>query len=607
MTRRQRQVGLILAVFGLGMVALWTQRKPVSAQRDRALVHVSLRGLDGKSVSLVDCLGKAGLMLVFTGNDCPNSNKSMPRLVELASRYEPLGFVFLGVNSNASATSEDVAAHARKYSVNFPVLLDPHHVVADLFGVKRTCEVVVLDSQGLARYHGAIDDQFGRGINRPTPTQNYLADALDAVRAGKSVELASTEAIGCPIERAERQGSTARVRPPAAEIVRALEDREGGAGTIAVGPVTFAGDVAAILQWKCQACHRAGQEAPFSLLTYEDARSQAENIREVIEDRRMPPWHADPRHGHFSNDRSLTPRERATLLAWVEQGTPSGDLAHPPQPRLFAEGWSIGQPDVVFAIPEATQVPSIGVLDYAIVLVPTHFKQDMWVESAEIRPEVRSIVHHIIVQVLPHGATRETRGEHFATYVPGDSPTRYTPGTAKRIPSGSLLKFGIHYVPDGIARSDRSKIGLVFAKTPVRHEAFTRSVENARFAIPPYASNHPIASTYTTTDDILLQSFAPHMHVRGKDFRYTATYPDGRTEILLSVPAYDFGWQSSYILAAPKAIPRGTRIDCLAHFDNSTDNPANPDPSAQVEWGEQSFEEMMIGFYDYVLNTLAEP
>ena len=607
MTRRQRRAGLILAVFGLGLVALWTQTKPVAAQRDRALVHVSLRGLDGKPVSLVDCLGKAGLVLVFTGNDCPNSNKSMPRLVELASRYEPRGFAFLGVNSNAGATAEDVAAHARKYSVNFPVLLDPRNVVADLFGVKRTCEVVVLDHRGVARYHGAIDDQFGRGTSRPTPTRNHLADALDALHAGKPVQVAATEAIGCPIERAARQTPTARVRPAAPEIVRALADRERAVEPIAVGPVTYAGDVAAILQRKCQTCHRPDQEAPFSLLTFPDARSRAETIREVVEDRRMPPWHADPRHGHFANDRSLSPRERATLLAWVEQGTPPGDLAQPPPPRSFPEGWSIGAPDVIFAVPEANQIPSIGVLDYVIVLVPTHFRQDMWVEAAEIRPEVRSVVHHIIVQVLPPGATEETRGEHFATYVPGDSPTRYTSGTAKRIPAGAQLKFGIHYVPDGIARVDRSKIGLVFSRTPVRHEAFTRSVENVKFAIPPYAANYPIESTYITTDDIHLQSFAPHMHVRGKDFRYTATYPDGRTEILLSVPAYDFGWQSAYILAEPKAIPRGTRIDCLAHFDNSTGNPANPNPAASVEWGEQSFEEMMIGYFDYVIDAPGQP
>ena len=607
MIRRPRRIGLILGTLALGLVVVWARGKPIAAQRDRALAHVSLRGLDGKPVALADRLGTAGLVLFFTGNDCPNSNKSIPRLIELAQRYEPKDFVFLGVNSNASATAPGVATHAREYGITFPVCLDPRNVVADLFDVQRTCAVVVLDARGVARYHGAIDDQFGRGTSRPLPSRNYLVDALEAIRAGKPVEVAATTAIGCLIERVERPAPTTRVRPAAAAIVQALEDRAQTAEPISVGPVTYAGDVAAIVQRKCQTCHRVGQEAPFSLLTFEDARTRAENIREVVEDRRMPPWHADPRHGHFANDRSLSPRDRATLLAWVDQGSPPGDLAQSPPAPSFPEGWSIGQPDAVFATPKANEVPAIGVLDYLTVLVPTHFPQDMWVEAAEIRPEVRSVVHHIIVQILPPGASPETRGKHFATYVPGDSPTRYPPGTAKRIPAGAQLKFGIHYVPDGIARRDRSQIGLIFAKTPVRHEAFTRSVENARFLIPPHADHYPVAATFTTAHDIQIQSFAPHMHVRGQDFRYTAIYPDGRSEILLSVPAYDFGWQSAYILAEPKAIPRGTRIDCLAHFDNSANNPANPDPSARVEWGEQSFEEMMIGFFDYVVDPPPEP
>ncbi len=380
----------------------------------------------------------------------------------------------------------------------------------------------------------------------------------------------------------------------------------GAASPIEVGPVAYAAEVAPIVQRKCQACHRPGQEAPFSLLTYDDARSRAAGIEEVIRERRMPPWHADPRFGHFANDRSLSPRERATLLAWIEQGTPPGDPAALPPPRAFTAGWSIGTPDVVFTIPEPNAVPPIGVLDYVIVTVPTSFRRDMWIQAAEIRPEVRSIVHHIIVQVLAPGASPRDMGEHLATYVPGDAPTIYTAGIAKKIRAGSRLKFGIHYVPDGIARTDRSRIGLVFAKGPVTHQAYTMPVETSKFAIPPYAGNHPVASTYTSKSAIHLYSFSPHMHVRGKDFRYTATYPDGRSEVLLSVPAYDFGWQSSYILAEPKAIPAGTRIDCLAHFDNSTANPANPDPSRQVGWGEQSFDEMMIGYLDFVVDLPAD-
>ena len=565
-----------------------------------------LQRLDGKPVTRRDFAGQPGVVLAFTGNDCPNSNKSIPRLVELAWRYEPRGIRFLGVNSNASETAADVAAHAQAYGIPFPVCKDPNNVVADSAGVERTCEVVVLDLRGVIRYHGAIDDQFGRGASKPAPTQNYLADALDAILDGKSVKVAATKAIGCPIERVEPTVALTRVRPAASVIVRTLEERERREGLIEVGPVDYAGDVAPVVQRKCQSCHRPGQEAPFSLLNYDDVRSRVVGIGEVVEERRMPPWHADPRFGHFSNDRSLTTRERATLLAWIEQGAPPGDPARLPPPRSFPEGWSIGAPDVVFEIPKPNEVPPIGVLDYVIVTVPTHFQQDMWVQAAEIRPEVRSVVHHIIVQILGPNASQLTQGEHLATYVPGDAPTVYSAGIAKLIPAGSRLKFGIHYTPDGIARIDRSKIGLVFAKDPVKHRAYTRSVENTKFAIPAHAEAHQVTSTYTPMSNINLLSFSPHMHVRGKDFRYTATYPNGRTETLLSVPAYDFGWQSTYILAEPKAIPQGTRIDCVAHFDNSTTNPANPNPSQRVEWGEQSFQEMMIGYFDYVLDAPAD-
>ena len=585
---------------GIGVFAIRGDGGP-TAPPPRPLPNFSLRAFDGKSVAIRDLAGLAGAVLVFTGDDCPNSNKSIPRLVELAASYASRGVAFVGVNSNASQSAAEVAAHAREYRITFPVCKDPNNVVADLVGVDRTCAVVVLDARRIVRYRGAIDDRFGRGTVKATAPRSYLADALDAILAGRPVEVAATQATGCPIERVKEPVPAARVRPAAAEIVRALAARDEGEGSIDVGAVDYARDVAPIMQRKCQSCHRRGQEAPFALMGYDAARTRAAGIEEVVRERRMPPWHADPRYGQFSNDRSLTPRERATLLAWVEQGTPAGKPADLPPPRSFPDGWTIGTPDLVFAIPEPNQVPARGILDYVIITVPTHFTREMWVQAAEVRPEVRSIVHHIIVQVLLPGARDDDRGEHLATYVPGDAPTIYTPGIAKMIPPGSRLKFGIHYVPDGIARTDRSAIGLVLAKGPVEHRAFTQSAEDHKFSIPPYAATHEVRSSFTAPTDFHLYSFSPHMHIRGKDFKYTATYPDGRSEILLSVPAYDFGWQSTYILTEPRAMPRGTRIDCVAHFDNSADNPANPDPSRRVEWGEQSFDEMMIGYFDSIV------
>ena len=593
--------GPILATAGLalGLFAIRADDRPIASRAGKPMPDFTLRSADGKPVRLYGFAGKAGAVLIFTGVSCPNSNKSLPRLAELSRAYGPKGIVFLGINSNAGEGPAEVAAHAREHDLPFPILKDPANVVADLALVERTCEVVVLDDRAVVRYRGAIDDQHGQGASRPAPTRHYLADALDAILARRPVELSSTKAIGCPIERVEKVPA-ARVRPAAPEIVRAGLEREQQDGPIRVGPVDYASDVAPILQRKCQSCHRPGQVGPFPLLGYDDARNHRTVIAEVVEDRRMPPWHADPRHGRFANDRSLTPVERATVLAWVEQGSPLGDPSRLPPPRTFVEGWSIGVPDQVFEIPKANDVPAVGVLDYVIVDVPTHFDRDMWIQAAEVRPEVRSIVHHIIVYVEPPGAGPKDHREHLAAYVPGDIPTSYPDGIAKQVPAGSKLQFGIHYTPDGKPHADLTRLGLVYAKGPVRHRAYTRPIQNTSFAIPARDRNHEVRSSQTFRSSIQIHSLSPHMHVRGKDFRYTATYPDGRSELLLTVPAYDFGWQSVYVLAEPKAIPKGTRIDCVAHFDNSANNPANPDPDQVVRWGEQSTSEMMMGYYDAI-------
>jgi peroxiredoxin len=582
--------------------------RPVDLRIGKTMPNFTLNGVDGQPVSLYSFAGKPGAVLVFTGVDCPVGNLYLPRLVELAKTYEAKGMVFLAINSNAGETTEQVAAHAKQHGLTFPVLKDVNNVVADLAQVDRTCEVVVIDSRAAIRYRGAIDDQYGVGTRKPEPTVNYLKDAIEAVLVRKPVAIASTPVAGCPIDRIKVTKATAvRVRPAHSAIVEALEEQSKQQGPIKVGPVTYASDVALIIQEKCQSCHRPGQVGPFSLLTYDEARRKSSGIAEVVEDRRMPPWHADPRYGHFSNDRSLTPKQRATLLAWVEQGAPLGDPARIPAPKTFLEGWSIGKPDVVFQIPKPIEVPSVGVVDYVHVSVPSNFDKDMWIQAAEIIPDVRAVVHHVIVYLdIPSTNGRRSRPEHLAAYVPGDVPTLYPDGIAKKIPAGSKLIFQIHYTPDGTVRQDQSKIGLVFAKSPVKHAAHTRFIEDKKFQIPPGADNHEVKSTMNAPADFHLYSLSPHMHLRGKDFKYTATYPDGRSEVLLSVPAYDFGWQSAFVLTEPKAIPKGTRIDCVAHFDNSNKNPANPDPTKLVKWGEQSFEEMMMGYFDYVDDATAD-
>jgi peroxiredoxin len=538
-----------------------------------------------KPISLSDFKTKKAVVVVFIGTECPINNAYMPVLAELAKTYADKGVQFLAVNSNSNNTPAQIAGHAKKNHLPFPVLRDAANVVADQFGAKRTPEAFVLDSDGGVRYQGRIDDQFGVGAQRKAPTRRDLVEALDEVLAGKPVSLASTKVAGCFI---------ARVVQPKSE-----------------GSITYARDVSRVLQKNCQECHRPGQIGPMPLLTYEDALAWSDTVREVIEQKRMPPWLADPHFGTFLNDRSLSAEDRATLLGWIDQGCPKGNLADLPPAKEFPEGWTIGKPDVVFDMPEEFTIPATvdeKGLKYQYFTVRTKFDEDKWIQAAEARPGNRAVVHHIIIYVVKpgkdtgfmRGKTADGIGDGFLTaYAPGELSAALTPGSAKRIPKNSVLVFQMHYTPNGVEQSDRSSVGLVFAKEPPAVEVRTRSAAQRHLAIPPGDNNYEATSVTTFDQDADLLSFMPHMHLRGKDFRYEVVFPDGKRETLLSVPRYDFNWQSNYRLEKPLHLPAGTRIECTAHYDNSKDNPNNPDPNKMVHWGDQTWDEMMIGFVDY--------
>ena len=366
--------------------------------------------------------------------------------------------------------------------------------------------------------------------------------------------------------------------------------------------VTFNKDVAPIFYANCVQCHRAGEIAPMSLMTYKEARPWARSIREKVATHEMPPWHADPRHGAFSNDRRLAQKDVDTILAWVEQGTPEGSPKDLPPAPKFAEGWNIGKPDAVFYLPQEFTVPAEGVVEYKYFTVPTNFKEDMWVQAAEIRPGTRSIVHHIIVFAQRKGESQKL----LVGYAPGEQPAVMPEGFGKKISAGADLVFQVHYTPTGTETKDRSYLGLVFCKQRPKQEIITRPIMNGRFAIPPGDSNYQVESSYTFNEDGQIQSLMPHMHLRGKDFEYRVTYPDGKSTVILSVPKYDFAWQTYYTLKEPVPAPKGTRVDCLAHFDNSEKNKFNPDPKKEVRWGDQTWEEMMIGWMSYTLDKNSE-
>ena len=378
-----------------------------------------------------------------------------------------------------------------------------------------------------------------------------------------------------------------------------------GAVAVASGPevkkgnVTFAKDVAAIFNNNCVGCHRPGEIAPMSLLSYKDARPWAKSIKEKVATGVMPPWHADPHYGTFENDRRLSQKDIDTIVAWVDQGAKEGNPKDLPPAPQFADGWNIGKPDAVFYLPQEYTVPASGVVDYKYFKVPTNFKQDMYIQAAEIRPGVRSVVHHIIV--FAQSAKEPQR--LIVGYAPGEQPAVIGKGLARKIPAGADLVFQVHYTPNGAETRDKSYVGFVFAKEPPKAELMTRPIMNARFAIPPGDPNYRVESTYTFTQDSHVHSLMPHMHLRGKDFEFRAVFPDGTSKVLLSVPKYDFAWQTYYVLKEPLAAPKGTRIDCLAHFDNSDKNKFNPDPKKEVRWGDQTWEEMMIGWMSYTVDT----
>jgi len=534
-----------------------------------------LKDIHRRPRTLGDFKSKKAVVVVFLDTECPLANLYLPSLIELHKAYAGKGVQFLAVYANEHDTFVGVSAYAQEREVAFPVLKDFDQHAATAFGVKRTPEAFLLDAKRVIRYHGRIDDQYGIGVRRAMPTRRDLKEALDELLADKAISVAKTEAAGCLLERAIKPRLKAEV--------------------------TYARDVAPLLQRRCQECHRPGAIGPFSLLTYDDARKRTNRIREAVVEQRMPPWHADPRFGNFANDRHMSREETDILLAWIEQGCPKGDDQDLPPPRTFVAGWKIGKPDAIFQMTEEFKVPASGVLEYLRFTVDPGFKKDLWVQSAECRPGNRAVVHHIVVYIQEKGKRIYALDGTAATLVgwaPGDMPALFPSGLAKKIAAGAKLVFEVHYTPNGTAQSDRSSVGVIFAKKPPKHRVESNILANMLLRVPAGAANHKAQTTFTFQDDALLLSFMPHMHLRGVRAKYVATYPDGRTETLLSVPDYDFNWQSVYRFAEPLAIPKGTKLTWICWWDNSADNPRNPDPKKDVRWGLQTWDEMQNGWME---------
>ena len=374
---------------------------------------------------------------------------------------------------------------------------------------------------------------------------------------------------------------------------------------------TFAKDVAPIFYSKCVECHRPTMFAPMSLITFDEARPWARSIRQRVAARTMPPWGADPAHGVFKNDPRLSDKEVSTILAWVDAGAPKGDDLDLPVAPKFAEGWSIGKPDVVFTMTEDFTIPATGVVEYQYLRLPTSITEDKWIQAIEIKPQARAHVHHVLAYTQPTGSPLNENGALGPGSIGGVTPNKpgvvFEPGIGRLLTANSDIVLQMHYTTNGEPTTDRTQVGIVFATEAPKMQQRGGSVIQPRFVIPAGAPAHEVRGSRVLAADTLITSFTPHMHMRGKSMTYIATFPDGTKETLLSVPKYDFNWQISYELAKPRLFPKGTEIEVIAHYDNSPANKFNPDPAKDVRWGDQTWEEMMIGFWGTVVERSAVP
>ncbi len=368
--------------------------------------------------------------------------------------------------------------------------------------------------------------------------------------------------------------------------------------------VTYAKDVAPILNANCVSCHRPGDIAPMALRTYDEVRPWAKTIRKAVSEGTMPPWHAAPDHGAFKNDRSLTETEKAIIQKWVKSGAQPGDLSAAPRREDLGEGWRLGEPDLVVTFDEVS-LPGGGPDQFHDLTKRIGNEEDLWLRAVEVKPGNRKVVHHVII--FATDGSGQPQSGWLGAWAAGMEPMVFPEGTAKLVGSDHSLVADMHYHPDAEPSTDQTQIGLYFYDGEPAKELINLWIQNAAFKIPAGEPDHEVTASYTFDQDSLIWGLLPHMHYRGKDFTYTATYPDGRSEVLLEVAAYDFNWQTLYELAEPLEAPAGTRIDCVAHYDNSKNNPDNPDPTRDVTFGNESFDEMMIGFVDYTVKDGLRP
>jgi mono/diheme cytochrome c family protein len=557
--------------------------KPGDVGIGRQVPDVSGIDLTGKTSHLSELAQKNGLLIALSSATCPVSKRYLPTLVAMEEALAKAGLGLVVVNPFQSDTDAQITEQIAEAKYTAAYLRDTDESIIAALSARTTTEVFLLDASRTLIYRGAIDDQYGINYNLEAPRHRYLADAIAALANRQEPLIAATAAPGCELE-----------------LPVSSEANSTG--------LTYHRDIARILQQHCVSCHREGGIAPFALDDYASVDDRIGVLRRVVREGTMPPWFAAaPPEGSqsiWANDCSLSPRDKTDLLVWLEsKDRAMGDPADAPLPIRYPEEWSIGTPDLIVQLSRPYEVKATGFMPYQFDVVETTLPEDRWVTGYEILPSARDVVHHVIVQVHEKGSAAKDRDEgvggFWAAYVPGNGSRIYPDGFARKLPAGARISFQIHYTPSGTARSERLRMGLVFADALPQYEVKTLSLADRNLNIPPGVRSHEESMSRKVPSDIPITAFMAHMHVRGQAFRYELISADGTSETLLDIPRYDFNWQLQYDLKEPRLLPAGSTMKVTALYDNSVENKANPDPTKTVKWGAQTYDEMMIGYVEY--------
>lgn len=513
--------------------------------------------------------GVKGLVIFIQGNGCPLVQKRVPELNRLKDEYQRQGILFCMLNANLQDGRGEIRAEAEKFGIEMPILIDDAQIVAKTLGVERTAEAYLLNPQRRIVYRGAIDDQLDYQSAKPEAGHSYLKDAIENLISGREIDPAITEAPGCKVTFPKFSDG-----------------------------LTYTRDIAPILANKCVRCHTDGGLGPFAMSSYRKVLGWSDMIAEVVLTKQMPPWHADPAIGEFSNDCSLTPDQAYRLVSWVREGAPRGDGEDPLKDlKMTFPDWHLGEPDHVIDLP-AQEVPAEGVIDYRYVTIDNPFDRDVWLTACEVQPGNPRVLHHVIVTSHPVGKRKES--QWITGYAPGTQGQEYPAGSSVHLKKGHQLRFQLHYTVSGRPEIDRTRLGFHFSEKPTTKIFRTAVVLHRKFEIPPGDRDYQQEKELPIQKEVTVYAINPHMHFRGKWMNFEAEFPDGRREMLLSVPNYNFNWQRTYVMEEPVQLPAGSRVHIRNAWDNSSNNPYNPDPDKAVKWGEQSFDEMFFATIGYI-------